>query len=97
MVFSPYKKTTNPLFNKMLWLDDVPTGAAIHVYVYDVVEVDAAAAALGSASGSPGVASGSQGVAASADLEPVKFCHGKCIVKPWVNTETLEVVASKNP
>ena len=38
MVFAPYKKTTNPIFNKMVWLEGVPTGASIYIYVYEVIE-----------------------------------------------------------
>ena len=90
MVFGPYKKTTNPIFNRMQWLDNVPTGAKIIVKVYEVIE---------------DVGTGGQGVmeSLSSDTmhirgqgvrESVRFCHGKCVLEPWVDLETVQVVVS---
>ena len=37
-MLKPFPKTTNPIFNKLVWLESVPIGSSIFVYVYERIE-----------------------------------------------------------
>ena len=39
-IFQPFHKSTNPRFNQMLWLDDVPIGSSIVITIMERVRAE---------------------------------------------------------
>jgi hypothetical protein len=39
-IFQPFHRTTNPVFNQMLWMDDVPIGSSIVITIMERVKAE---------------------------------------------------------